>query len=108
MSTSLGVGREAAAQRSARTAERKFAMDPKRWRKPVTIELGKTGRMRAVSSTQEAAELLLMRWPQKGGIHHLLARIACLAVLEGEMPPRHARAAFIKACEEAEIFIQPE
>lgn len=81
-------------------------MDPKRWQKPVTIEHGKAGRMRVISSTSEAGALLLLDWPQQGGAEHLLAHIACLAVLEGEMPPEHASAAFIKACEEAGVFIQ--
>ncbi len=76
-------------------------MDPKRWDKAVEIELGRTGQIRRVTSTQEAAEILLTKWPIKGGRMHLAARLACLDVLEGVQPPEYAREAFIAAADEA-------
>lgn len=81
-------------------------MDDKRWSKGVELEIHGPGKYRNVLSTREAAELLLMNWPVEGGEAHLLARRACLAVLEGEEQPEVARQAFIKAAEEAGIFIR--
>lgn len=81
-------------------------MDDKRWAKGVELEMHGPGKYRVVSSTREAAECLLYRWPVEGGPAHLLARIACLAVLEGEMPPDHAREAFIAAAEESGIHVR--
>jgi len=81
-------------------------MDPKRWTKTVTVFTGKPGKMRVIASTVEAAEFLLERWPVEPGPNHLLARVACLAVLEGEYPPEHARAAFIAAADEAGILVR--
>ncbi|MBD9375469.1 DUF982 domain-containing protein [Rhizobium sp. ARZ01] len=81
-------------------------MDPKRWDKGVELELGKTGNYRVVITTSEAAEILLNRWPAEAGQAHLHARIACVAVLNGHASPDHARDAFIRAAEEAGIFIR--
>lgn len=81
-------------------------MDPKRWNAPVTVFTGKPGKMRVVASTVEAAEFLLERWPVEPGPLHMRARVACLEVLEGKMPPDHARAAFVAAAHEAGILVK--
>lgn len=62
---------------------------------------------RVVTSTHEAAECLLYRWPEDlRGPAHLAARYACIAVLEGAKQPDHARKAFIKAAEESGIHVR--
>ena len=81
-------------------------MDPKRWNKAVEVETEKIGRIRDITSTEEAARFLLERWPVEPGPLHTEAQIACLAVLDGEMPPEHAREAFIAAAVEADILVK--
>lgn len=81
-------------------------MDAKRWDRAVEIELGKTGRYRVVTNTLTAAEILLNEWPVEGGLALLAARYACLDVLEGNQPPEYAKLAFIKAAEEAGLFVR--
>lgn len=81
-------------------------MDMKLWDKPVEIELGRIGHCRVVTSTREAAECLMTRWPEAGGPAQAAARRACLEVLEGNAPPEVARQAFIDAAEEAGIFVR--
>ncbi len=81
-------------------------MDAKLWNKPVEVELGRIGHFRAITSTREAAECLLTRWPESAGPAHAAARRACLAVLEGKAEPEVARQAFIDAAEESGIFVR--
>jgi hypothetical protein len=72
----------------------------------VSILLADRGaRIRNVTSTREAAELLLTRWPVDGGQKHLAARKACLAVLQGQREAIEARKAFAAAAEEAGILV---
>ncbi|WP_097142179.1 DUF982 domain-containing protein [Rhizobium subbaraonis] len=81
-------------------------MDPKRWNKAVEVETERLGRIRDITSTEEAARFLLERWPVEPGPAHLKARIACLSVLEGKRQPDHAREAFVAAAEEAGILVR--
>jgi hypothetical protein len=62
--------------------------------------------MRVIASTLEAAEFLLLRWPNEGGQAHLHARIACIAVLDGRASPEQAREAFVAAAQEAGILVK--
>jgi hypothetical protein len=75
------------------------------WSEGVYMELGKLGEFRVVGSTREAANILLNRWPVKGGDAHRYAILICYAVLDGELPPNEARHAFILAVEESGRFI---
>lgn len=81
-------------------------MDQKRWNTVVTVQIGRVGKLRAISSTEEAAEFLQTRWPVDGGQAHTHARIACLAVLDGHATTEQARDAFIAAAEEAGILVR--
>ena len=81
-------------------------MDNHMWSKPVTFETG-TARFRTITNTEEASHFLLNHWPVQGGKKHLEARKVCLAVLAGERPADDARTAFIKAAQEAAIFVKP-
>ena len=81
-------------------------MNPGRWDKPVTYEEDKRGGYRTITSTEEAARALLMRWPVDDGDEFWEAQRVCLAVMEGDRPAEDARAAFLKAAAEAGVFIR--
>ncbi|MGQ2906725.1 MAG: DUF982 domain-containing protein [Aliihoeflea sp.] len=58
-----------------------------------------------MTSTVQAADILLNRWPgDRGARKHLAARKACIAVLEGIKEARAARLAFEAAAKEADIL----
>jgi hypothetical protein len=67
------------------------------------------GRVRVTINTVErAAELLLSpRWPEgfRDSPKAVAARKACLAALEGTGTPDRARAAFLKAADEARMVV---
>lgn len=80
-------------------------MDPKPWEKPVTIGKGKERRV--IATTREAASFLIYEWPEgKESEEHLLARLACIAVLGGNAPAGYAREAFVRALKEAGILVR--
>ncbi|WEX74213.1 DUF982 domain-containing protein [Sinorhizobium numidicum] len=76
------------------------------WDKSVELELGDGGKYRDVKSTREAVECLLVRWPRQNGRALAAAKRTCLQALEGKVKSEKARRAFIKAAEEAHIFIR--
>lgn len=76
------------------------------WDKSVELELGESGGYRAVKSTREAVDYLLLRWPQRDGRAFAAAKRTCLQALEGKVKVEKARKAFIKAAEEAHISIR--
>ncbi|GMB80553.1 DUF982 domain-containing protein [Shinella zoogloeoides] len=77
-----------------------------RWEKPVTFETQKLGVYRTIASTEEAARALLTDWPVHSGHAFMKAQKVCLAVLEGRKKAADARAAFLKAAEEANVFVR--
>ncbi|WP_418135497.1 DUF982 domain-containing protein [Agrobacterium sp. El2ro-1b] len=81
-------------------------MDPKQWKKPVTFQTGKVGQYRTINSTSEAALTLMNQWPTDAGKKLNNAKQMCLALLEGLEEPVKARKAFIKAAEEAHVFVR--
>lgn len=81
-------------------------MDPGRWDEPVTFETQRLGQYRTIASAEEAARALLTDWPVHSGHAFMKAQKACLAVLEGRKKPADARAAFLKAAEEANVFVR--
>ena len=85
----------------------RVAMDEGRFDRPVRVEIGGPGKIRAVTSTREAAECLVYRWPSDGGKKHLAARRACMQVLEGVKQAIVARRAFEAAAREADILLDP-
>lgn len=75
--------------------------------KPVPVILpGKANVTHNVSNVFQAVEILLKRWPTKGGPAHLQARMACLAAMEGTVSPGEARLAFTDAAAEAGILVR--
>lgn len=81
-------------------------METGRWEEPVTFETGKLGQYKTISSTAEAAHILISQWPRANGRSYNKARETFLAVLEGRNEANAARAAFLKAAAEANVFIR--
>jgi hypothetical protein len=82
-----------------------IAMDKPMWSKPVTIKPANAG-FKTITNTEEASRFLLNHWPTRGGEMHLDARRVFIAVLSGKRRQEDARAAFIKAAQEAAILIR--
>ena len=78
------------------------------WSKPITYEEDTRGGFRTIASAEEAALALLTRWPVKEGKAFFEAQRACLDVLEDKKPPDTSRAAFLKAAEEAGVFVRDQ
>ncbi|HMF69481.1 MAG TPA: DUF982 domain-containing protein [Phyllobacterium sp.] len=76
-----------------------------RW---IAIATQKLGVSRTLTSVNGLAEYLLRDWPVEHGGEHLMAQKACLRALQGKVQGDTARKAFVRACEEAGIFIFPE
>lgn len=81
-------------------------MDVGRWEEPVTFETEKLGQYRTISSAAEAARVLMDDWPVDSGKAFTRAKAACLSALTGDGNPEAARTAFVKAAEEAGVFIR--
>ncbi|CAN7677152.1 DUF982 domain-containing protein [Phyllobacterium sp. LjRoot231] len=56
-------------------------------------------------SIGEAAEFLLYHWPLAHGEKLSAARQACIDALHGKITCTRARAAFIEAAKEADIYV---
>lgn len=74
----------------------------------IRIETSKGGHSRVLTSIKGLAEYLLNHWPVEHATSHRTARLACLEAFEGKLTGEEARIAFIKACEEADIFVFPD
>jgi hypothetical protein len=81
-------------------------VDLGQWDEPISFETEKLGVYLTISSTAEAARVLLDHWPMDRGKAFKAAKAACLLVLEGKLEPQAARAAFVKAAKEADVFIR--
>lgn len=79
-------------------------MDEKPFQTPVTLELGRVGMYRKITTTREAAECLMTVWPLNRGPRHQDAIDTCLKVLEGYRSTSDARDALVAAAEEAEVL----
>jgi hypothetical protein len=79
------------------------------WDKGVDLELNGIGRYQNVTSTEEAGRHLLERWPKQDGPAF---KSAIKAITEALTQTRNralaekARTAFIKAAEDADIYIR--
>jgi len=76
------------------------------WNRPVTFETMTLGMYRTISSTAEAARVLLEDWPVDEGSAFLRAKSTCLSALEGGIDHEEARQAFLTAAEEAGVFVR--
>jgi len=81
-------------------------MDDSSWEEPITFETNRLGKYWTVTSTAEAARALMERWPVDTGEAYEAALRTCLAAMEGRETPDDARGAFLKAAEEADVFIR--
>lgn len=77
------------------------------WQEPITFETEKLGQYRTITSTAEAARILVDHWPRTRGKALTKAKAACLLVLDGRRDPEDARTAFLEAADEADVFIRP-
>lgn len=71
----------------------------------VTVMTEHVGKVRNISSVQEATEFMLHDWPIKNSRKFTAARQACLDALHGKITCTKARYAFIEAAREADIYI---
>lgn len=81
-------------------------MNEGNWEEPITFETNKLGKYWTVTSTAEAARALMDKWPVESGAAYEAALKTCLAAMEGAETPDAAREAFLKAAEEADVFIR--
>jgi ABC-type sugar transport system substrate-binding protein len=70
---------------------------------PLILVMSGSEKYRLVQSLTEAAKTLAEFWPIDDGEEYLEAVRTCVDALHGKMPPADARAAFIRAAEEAGI-----
>jgi hypothetical protein len=76
-----------------------------RFDEAVVVQTGRIDRNRVVTTTAQAAGILLHEWPKTDSDARVRAMLACLAVIKGVEAPRHARDAFIAAAKDARVFL---
>lgn len=86
-------------------------MAPERgwWDEPVKVMLGKSVTVHHVSNNLQAADILLHKWPTKGGAKQRAAREAVLKAMErtqDRVTLAKAQKAFAEAAKEADILIE--
>lgn len=72
--------------------------------RPVIVQLGRVDRDRVISTTTEAAKMLLREWPATGEKHEAAMQI-CVEALKGRQTAGRVRSAFIDAAKEARIYL---
>ena len=82
-------------------------MDDILWHESVLLELNNRQDVISVSSSREAADLLLNNWPKKRGPSYKLAVMTCLDSFRGKQPPELVRQDLIAAAIEAHIYVKP-
>ena len=82
-------------------------MDDIPWNESVLFELNDRQDVVTVSSSMEAADLLLNKWPKKRGPSYKLAVMTCLASFRGRQPPELVQQDLIAADIEAHIYVKP-
>lgn len=61
------------------------------------------GERRLVRSLREVADALINAWPTDDGVEYIAAVKTCVDAILGNIQPKIARAALIRAAQEAEI-----
>jgi Protein of unknown function (DUF982) len=82
-------------------------MDDIPWNESVLLELNDRHDIVTVSSSREAADLLLNKWPKRRGPSYKLAVMTCLDSFRGKQPPELVRQDLIAAAIEAHIYVKP-
>jgi ElaB/YqjD/DUF883 family membrane-anchored ribosome-binding protein len=78
------------------------------WDEPVRVMLGTSVTVHHVSNNLQAADILLHKWPTKGGAKQRAAREAIVKAMErahDRMALAKAQKAFAEAAKEADILI---
>lgn len=70
---------------------------------PLVLVMSGQERSRLVRSLGELANALVVAWPTDDGEEYIEAVKTCLDAIRGNIPAKTARAAFIRAAEEAGI-----
>ncbi|MBY3177597.1 DUF982 domain-containing protein [Rhizobium leguminosarum] len=72
---------------------------------PLMLVMSGPAKNRPIRSLAEIADALLAAWPTDDGEEYIAAVQACLDAIQGNIPAKAARAALIRAAEEAEISV---
>lgn len=67
---------------------------------------GRATDMLTVTTTAQAAQILLNRWPTRRGKALEKAKMICVKVIEGRKTPEKARKAFVKAARKAGLRLR--
>ncbi|UWU29195.1 DUF982 domain-containing protein [Rhizobium sp. WSM1274] len=70
---------------------------------PLMLVINAKEKHRVVRSLGDVAEALVAAWPTGDGKEYIAAIRTCLDAIQGNVPAKLARAAFIRAAEEAGI-----
>ena len=70
---------------------------------PLMLVMSDREKHRLVTSLREVAEALIVAWPSDDGEEYMAAVKTCLDAIHGHIPAMAARAALIRAAEEAGI-----
>ncbi|AIC28086.1 hypothetical protein IE4803_CH02961 [Rhizobium etli bv. phaseoli str. IE4803] len=70
---------------------------------PVVLVVSGDEEHRLVRSLSDVADALMVAWPTDDGEEYIAAVKACVDAIQGNIPAKVARAAFIRAAEEAGI-----
>ncbi|NNH67251.1 DUF982 domain-containing protein [Rhizobium laguerreae] len=70
---------------------------------PLVLVMSGEEKNRLVRSLGELAKALVVAWPTDDGKEYIAAVKACLDAIRGDIPAKTARAALIRAAEEAGI-----
>lgn len=104
-----GIDGRAGSDAGARLQADRRRVETRRHRlfhRPVTVQTGRLDRERVVTSTRDAAAILLKDWPLADSAKRARAMEACLSVIRGEKPPSVARRAFVAAAREAKVLVR--
>ena len=77
------------------------------WHKLITVRADGAGDKLTVTTTVQAAQILLNRWPTRRGKAPEKAKMICVQIIEGTNTPETAREAFIKAATKAGLQLHP-
>ncbi|MGO7091757.1 DUF982 domain-containing protein [Rhizobium leguminosarum] len=70
---------------------------------PLMLVVSGSEKYKLVATLFQAAEMLTASWPIDDGEEYLIAIRACRSAIHGEIPAQDARAALIRAADEAGI-----
>ena len=70
---------------------------------PLLLVMGGRDKYRHIGSLRDVAEALIIAWPSDDGEEYMTAIKACLEAIHGRVAAHEARAALIRAAEEAGI-----